>query len=293
MLEAVRAACPDIELTVDANSAYTLADTELLRELRRVRPALHRAAAALGRPARPRRARPLARHADLPRRVADVAGAGAGRARPGRVHRRQRQGRSVRRPDAVQRVHDMCVERDVADVVRRHARDRHRARPQHPPRDDARASSTRATPRRRAARTPRHHRAAARGGRRHHAGAGRAPASASRSIAPFLDAGDRERRGRPRDGRTLEFRELRDADELGGAPGVRAADLGRRVRDGVGQRARRDHQRGRDGDRCVRRSTAGSRRCRLRVRARRSRTSCTRTTWRSIRRTGDAVSRSS
>jgi len=30
MLSAVRAACPDIELTVDANSAYTLADTDLL-----------------------------------------------------------------------------------------------------------------------------------------------------------------------------------------------------------------------------------------------------------------------
>ena len=31
MLTAVRAACPDIELTVDANSAYTLDDVELLR----------------------------------------------------------------------------------------------------------------------------------------------------------------------------------------------------------------------------------------------------------------------
>lgn len=31
MLEAVRAACPDVELTVDANSAYTLADIDLLR----------------------------------------------------------------------------------------------------------------------------------------------------------------------------------------------------------------------------------------------------------------------
>lgn len=33
LLTAVRAACPEIELTVDANSAYTLADTELLCSL--------------------------------------------------------------------------------------------------------------------------------------------------------------------------------------------------------------------------------------------------------------------
>ena len=33
MLEAVRTACPDIELTVDANSAYTLADADLLAGL--------------------------------------------------------------------------------------------------------------------------------------------------------------------------------------------------------------------------------------------------------------------
>ena len=35
MLTAVRAACPDIELTVDANSAYTLDDVELLRSFDR------------------------------------------------------------------------------------------------------------------------------------------------------------------------------------------------------------------------------------------------------------------
>ena len=56
MLAAVRADFPDIELTVDANSAYTLDDDRPAAPDRRVRPALHRAAAALGRPGRSRHA---------------------------------------------------------------------------------------------------------------------------------------------------------------------------------------------------------------------------------------------
>ena len=53
ILSAVRAEFPDIELTVDANSAYTLDDLDVLEADRPVRSALHRATAALGRPRRP------------------------------------------------------------------------------------------------------------------------------------------------------------------------------------------------------------------------------------------------
>ena len=58
LLAAVRAVHPHIELTVDANSAYTLEMLAAAAPDRRVRAALHRAAAALGRPHRPRRSWP-------------------------------------------------------------------------------------------------------------------------------------------------------------------------------------------------------------------------------------------
>ena len=183
MLEAVRAASPDIELTVDANSAYTLDDTALLRsfdefDLHYIEQPLHwddlvdHAALA-----------PLLAHADLPRRVAHVAGAGACRARPGRVHGRQRQGRSLRRADGGAACARAVRRPRRADVVWRDARDRHRSRAQHPPRHDARLRLPGRHGVGQPHLPPRHHRAAARGDQRHHARPGRARASASRSTA--------------------------------------------------------------------------------------------------------------
>ena len=106
-------------------------DAEHLARLDALRPAAHRAAAARGRPPRPRRAGPGDRHAGVPRRVDHVARPSAptpsSSARPRS---------STSRPGRVggyltaRRIHDLCRERGDPGVVRRDAGDGHRPRRQ-------------------------------------------------------------------------------------------------------------------------------------------------------------------
>ena len=188
LLSAVRADFPDIELTVDANSAYSLDDIDVLRADRRVRLALHRTAAALGRSHRSRRRSPRTSARALcldetltsPARTKAALDLGACAVvnvkvgRVGGLAATQEDPRSVRRPRR-------------ADVVRRHARDRCRPCPQHPRRDHARASCIRATPLRPAA--PTHATSPSSSSRRPMGSCRSRPVreSASPSIGPFLD----------------------------------------------------------------------------------------------------------
>ena len=87
----------DLPLQVDANTAYTLGRRRAPRPARPVRPAAHRAAAARGRPPRPRRAGQADPHADLPRRVDHLGARRRRRHRARRVRDRQHQARPRRR----------------------------------------------------------------------------------------------------------------------------------------------------------------------------------------------------
>ena len=81
-VRAVRADHPDLVLQVDANGSFSTGDDDVARAQPsgRVRRAVHRAAAAAGRPRRPRAAGPPAAGPDLPRRVALLAPSGHRRA---------------------------------------------------------------------------------------------------------------------------------------------------------------------------------------------------------------------
>ena len=111
MLEAVRRSPPHRadrrrKLGVHAGRHRAVA------ELRRVRLALHRAATALGRPGRPRRACAPARHTDLPRRDTHLAGLRCGHSTWACKVVNVKVGR-FGGITAVQRVHDLCVARGV------------------------------------------------------------------------------------------------------------------------------------------------------------------------------------
>ena len=191
--------------------------------------------------------------------IAHVAGAREGRARPRRVHRRQRQGRPRRRPAVRARDPRPVRRAGRADVVRRHVGDRHRPRPQHPPRHDARLRVSRATPRRPAAPTP-----------------ATSPSNALEAVDGVMpvpagpghrcDAGPAVPRrgdgvGRKWCGDARASACSPTADELAVMPGVRGLHLGRRRRSRVGERARRRDHRGRRRHRRVRRRAARRRRC--------------------------------
>ena len=122
---------PDAQLMADANNAYTLADADRLAGARRARPDDDRAAAGARRPRAPRRAAAAAagrRSASTSRspsldRAQDMVDA---RQRPDHQHQAGPR-RRLRRRVAI---HDFCREHGDSRVVRRHARERRRARVQ-------------------------------------------------------------------------------------------------------------------------------------------------------------------
>ena len=98
-VEAVRAAHPEIALSVDANAAYTLEDTDVFRRLDASRAADGRAAPAPRRPRAARGAAAADQDRPVPGRIDPVGGARGGRAVAGVVQDRQHQaGASRRRP---------------------------------------------------------------------------------------------------------------------------------------------------------------------------------------------------
>ena len=137
LLSAVRAEFPDIELTVDANSAYTLDDLDVLHKidqfgLHYIEQPLHWDDLIDHATLAPQMETPLCLDETL------TSPAREGCARPRRLCRGQRQGRPGRWIGGHQADPRPVRRSRRADVVWRHARDRHRPRPQHPRGDDAR-----------------------------------------------------------------------------------------------------------------------------------------------------------
>ena len=220
---------PNIELTVDANSAYTLDDID---------PAAASTSSACTTsssrctgttssttPRSPRQLRtPICLDETLtsPARVTR-------RARPGRVHGRQRQGRPVRGLTRCEAGPRPVRRAGRADVVRRDARDRDRPGPQHPSGHDARLRLPGRHGVGQPHLRPRHHRAAARGQRTASCRCPPGRGSASRSTGRS-STGHRERRGPPLTARVTTRVPRADAPRPSWRvlPGVREADLGRR-----------------------------------------------------------------
>jgi hypothetical protein len=113
MLAAVRADFPDIELTVDANSAYTLEMMDLLHQIDQFG-CTTSSSRCTGTTCSTTPTWPPCCDRAVPRRVAHLAGSGEGRARPQGVHGRQREGRPRRRAaERCTEIHEMCVARNV------------------------------------------------------------------------------------------------------------------------------------------------------------------------------------
>jgi hypothetical protein len=187
ILDPVRAEFPDIELTVDANSAYTLDDIDVLRKidqfgLHYIEQPLHWDDLVDHAALAPQLDTPLCLDETLTSPARVKAALDLGRVRGG-----QRQGRTGRRAGR-----DQTDPRPVrvprrTDVVRRNVGDRHRPGTQHPRRDDA---GFRVSGRHRIGEPylrPRHHRAGARGRQRDHARFHRVPGIGVTLDRPFLD----------------------------------------------------------------------------------------------------------
>ena len=154
ILDPVRAEFPDIELTVDANSAYTLDDIDVLKKidqygLHYIEQPLHWDDLVDHATLAPQMDTPLCLDETLtsPARVKAAIDLGACSVVNVKVGRVGGLGGHQAHPRSV------CGAR-CADVVRWHVGDRHRPGAQHPRRHHARASSIPATPPRQAARTP-------------------------------------------------------------------------------------------------------------------------------------------
>ncbi len=129
-VEAVRAAHPDILLSVDANAAYTLEDTDVFLRLDDTGLLMVGAAPALRRPGRTRGAAAPDRHRRVSGRV-DPLGAARRRRDPARLvpHREHQAGQGRRRPGGGPGARRLTGG-GVPGLVRRHARDGDRPGPE-------------------------------------------------------------------------------------------------------------------------------------------------------------------
>ena len=180
-VQALRQRFPRIRLMVDANSAYRLEDAPHLKATRPLLPHDDRAAARLGRHPRPRRASAPARNAHLPRRMHPYRAstrAPPSHSAPAESSTSSWAASAATRPRAA--FTTSARQNGNSRLVRRHARIRHRPRPQYRPLDPAEFHSSRRRLRQPPLLDRRHHRPRSQShSARHHQGANDAPASAT------------------------------------------------------------------------------------------------------------------